>query len=182
MLTRAEKEQEVRSLSEKFSRATSVFLADYRGLDVKAVNELRVQLREGAGDAEAFEYHVGKNALLLRAVEGSDVSSLAEHLSGPTAYAISYGDPVTLARVLVDYAEKSNHFELKAGVVEGRAFGPDDVATVATLPTLQEARGKIVGLLVAPATKLVRLLGEPAGQLARLMKARQHSLEEEENA
>jgi large subunit ribosomal protein L10 len=181
VLTRQEKETEVQELNEKFSRATSVFLADYRGLDVKATDELRQKLREGAGDDEPFEYHVGKNSLLRRAVEGSDASPLAEHLSGPTAYAISYGDPVSLARVLVEYANKSDDFELKGAVVEGRAFGADEVAVVATLPTLLEARAMLVGLLQAPATKLVRLLGEPGGQLARLVKAREESLGEGES-
>ena len=78
MLTRQEKETEVQELNEKFSRATSVFLADYRGLDVKATDDLRQKLREGAGDGEPFEYHVGKNSLLRRAVEGSDASPLAD--------------------------------------------------------------------------------------------------------
>ena len=67
MRTRTQKEEEIRSLSEKFSRATSVFLADYRGLDVHAVDELRGKLREGAGEEGSYEYHVGKNSLLLRA-------------------------------------------------------------------------------------------------------------------
>lgn len=181
MLTREQKEAEVQLLSEKFDRATSIFLADYRGLDVKAVDELRKQLREGAGDAEPFEYHVGKNSLLRRALEGSAVSPLAEHLTGPTAYAISYGDPVSLARVLVGYASKSDDFALKGAVVEGRSFDADEVAVVATLPTLQEARAKIVGILQAPASKLARLLTEPGGQLARLVKARQQSLGEGES-
>ena len=181
MLTRQEKEAEIEALSEKFKRATSVFLADYRGLDVKATDELRTRLREGAGEEEPFEYHVGKNSLLRRAIEGSDASQLADHISGPTAYAISYGDPVALARVLVDYAKKSDDFELKGAVVEGRAFGADDVGVVATLPTLKEARASLVGLVQAPATKLVRLLNEPAGQLARLMMARRDSMGEAES-
>lgn len=176
MLTREQKETEVRTLSDKFSRATSVFLADYRGLDVKATDELRQKLREGAGDGEPFEYHVGKNSLLRRAVEGSTAAQLTDHLSGPTAYAISYGDPVALARVLVDYAKDRETFELKAAVVDGRAFGPDELAVVATLPTLLEARASLVGLLMAPASKLARLLNEPGAQLARLVKARQESL------
>jgi large subunit ribosomal protein L10 len=178
VLTREQKEAEVQELSEKFSRATSVFLADYRGLDVKSVDELRQKLREGAAEEEPFEYHVGKNSLLRRAVEGSDASALSEHLNGPTSYAISYGDPISLARVLVDYAKKSDDFSLKGAVVEGRAFGADEVGVVATLPTLQEARGALVGILQAPASKLARLLNEPGAQLARLVKARQESLGE----
>ena len=153
MLTRAQKEAEVQALNDKFSRASCVILADYRGLDVKATDELRKDLRDAAGDDEPFEYHVGKNSLLKRAVADSAHSDLAEHIEGPVAYALSYGDPVLLARVLVEYAKKHELFELKAGVVEGRTFGADEIATVATLPTLLEARAMLVGLLVAPATK-----------------------------
>ena len=103
---------------------------------------------------------------------------IEEHFHGPTAVAISYGDPVGLAKVLVDYAEDHDAFEIKGGELDGKVLDPGEVAHLATLPNLQELRGKLVGLLQAPATKMVRLLNEPAGQLARLMAARKDALEE----
>ena len=130
MLTRAQKEEQVAELKEKFSRATCVYLADYRGVDVQSVNELRRRIRrEGNGE---FEYRVAKNRLLRRASEDSEVASIVDHFSGPTALALSYGDPVGLARILVDFAKSQESFELKAGVVEGaRARGaPEDATTV----------------------------------------------------
>ncbi len=172
--TREDKKAYVAELSDKFGRATSVFVADYKGLSVVDVEKLRAALRE----SEDCEYQVARNTLLRRAAEGNNASLLEEHFSGPTAVALSYGDPVGLAKVLVEYAEEHDDFEIKGAELDGKALGPGEVAHLATLPNLLELRGKLVGLLQAPATKLVRLLNEPGGQLARLMAARKDSLEE----
>ncbi len=101
MLTRTQKEEEISALKDKFSRATCVYLADYRGIDVQAVNQLRHRLH-GDGNGE-YEYRVTKNTLLRRACEGSPFETLVEHFNGPTAIAVSYGDPVGLARILADF-------------------------------------------------------------------------------
>ena len=176
MLTRAQKEEQVAELQGKFARATSVVVAEYRGLTVQASEKLRRQLRaEGPGQ---YEYRVTKNSLLRRAAEGSDVSSVIEHFRGPTAIAIAYGDPVRMAKILVDYAKQNEIFQIRGGVLEGRAIAKAEIATLATLPSLDELRGKLAGLLLAPAGKLVRLLVAPAGQLARLIEARRKQLEE----
>jgi large subunit ribosomal protein L10 len=110
--------------------------------------------------------------VLRRVVEGSEAADLSEHFQGPTAVALSYGDPVGLAKILDQFSKDHEVFELKGGIVDGAAVTRDQIATLATLPTLDELRGKIVGLLQAPATKLVRLLNEPGAQLARLFDAR----------
>ena len=176
MLSRAQKEDQVADLRQRLGRASSVILADYRGLTVIATEELRSALRE---DPESEnEYHVIKNSVLKHAMEDSEFEVLSEHLTGPTACAVSYGDPVSLAKVLVKFQEKHDVFELKGGYLDGKALDTGEIATLATLPNLQELRGKLVGLLVAPATKLVRLLNEPGAQLARLVEARRSSLEE----
>ena len=176
MLTRAQKEQEVAELRESFARAKSVFVADYRGLDVQAVHDLRKRLRgEGAG---RYEYRVTKNTLLRRAVEGSPLAPLEPAFEGPTSIAIAYGDPVRLAKLLVDWAKAHAVFELKAGWLEGKPLSREEIATLATLPSLEELRARIVGLLVAPATKLVRVVAAPAAQLARVVEARRGSLAE----
>jgi large subunit ribosomal protein L10 len=176
MLTKQQKHEEVAALGEKFARATSVFVADYRGLDVAAQNELRGKLRRLEGGA--CDYQVAKNSLLRLAAEGNDVAVLREHFRGPTAVAIGYGDPVSVAKVLVKYAEAHEVFEIKGAMLNGRALDEAGVAKLATLPTLLELRGKLVGLIQAPASKLVRLLAEPAGQLARLVAARRDALGE----
>lgn len=170
MLTRAQKEEQVAELVEKFDRATCIYLADYRGVDVESVNRLRRRIR-GEGDG-AYEYRVAKNSILRRAAAGSSVQVLGEQIDGPTAIAIGYGDPVGLAKILTEFAKEHEVFELRAGIVEGRAVDSREIGTLATLPNLDELRGKLVGLLQAPATKLVRLLAEPGSQIARVLNAR----------
>jgi len=170
VLTRTQKEEQVAELKEMFSRATSVYVADYRGIDVESVNVLRRRVREvGGGD---YQYRVTKNAVLRRAAEGSEVAGIVEHFQGPTAVALSYGEPAGLAKVLEEFAKDHKAFELKGGLVDGVAIGPSEIATLATLPSLDELRASMVGLIQAPASKLARLLNEPAAQLARLVDAR----------
>jgi large subunit ribosomal protein L10 len=176
VLTRTQKEEQVAELNEKFSRAKSIYVADYRGLSVGAANELRVRIRkEGAGD---FEYRVAKNSVLRRASAELAVAGIAEHFQGPTAIAISFGDPVGLAKVLSDFAKENEAFELKAGVVDGEVVDCAQIAALAKLPSMDELRGTIAGLMLASATKLVRLISEPGAQLARLVEARRAQQEE----
>ena len=176
MLTRTQKEEQVAELNEKFSRAKSVYVADYRGLSVAAANLLRQRIRkEGAGD---FEYRVAKNAVLRRAVADLDVAGLASHFEGPSAVAISFSDPVGLAKILSDFAKDHEVFELKGGVVDGEIIDTAQIAALAKLPSMDALRGSIVGLLQASATKLVRLIAEPGTQLARLVEARRAQQEE----
>lgn len=170
MLSRAQKEEQVAELTEKFGRATCVYIADYRGVSVESVNKLRRRVRgEGGGK---YEYRVSKNRVLKLAASGAGVASINEHFSGPTAIAISYGDPVGLAKILCDFAKDHEKFALRGGVLEGTPIAPDDIAKLATLPGIDQLRGKLIGLLLAPATKLARLLLEPGAQLARLADAR----------
>jgi large subunit ribosomal protein L10 len=170
VLTRAQKQEQVAELKAKLARATSVYVADYRGLDVQAVNALRQKIHvEGRGD---YEYRVWKNSVLRRAAADSDVAAISERFRGPTAVALSFGDPVGLAKILTDFAKDHEVFALKAGVLDGRAIAPAEISTLATLPSLDALRGKLVGLLLAPATKLVRLVSEPGAQIARVLGAR----------
>jgi len=109
---------------------------------------------------------------LKRATAELEVASLAGHFAGPTAIAISFGDPVGLAKILSDFAKEHEVFELKGGVVDGELIDASQIAALAKLPSMDTLRGTIVGLLLAPATKLVRLIKEPGAQLARLVEAR----------
>lgn len=180
MLSRIQKEKQVAELKEKFGRATSVYVMNYRGLDVESANELRRKIRsEGDGD---FEYRVAKNSVLKLAVSDSDFSTISSHFVGPTSVAISYGDPVGLAKVLAEFAHDHDVFELKAGVVDGDVVDPAQIEVLSKLPSLDALRGTLVGLIQAPATKLVRLIAEPGTQLARLVEARKSKLEEGEAA
>ena len=170
MLSRAQKEAQVEELREKLTRATCMYVVDYRGIDVESANQLRRRVRK-EGDGQ-FEYRVLKNAVLRRAAEGSDFAALAEDFEGPTAVALSFGDPAGLAKILDQFAGDHEVFQLKGAVVDGERLGRAEIAILATLPSLDELRGKIAGLLLAPATKLARLVSEPAAGLARLLSAR----------
>jgi large subunit ribosomal protein L10 len=172
VLTRAQKEDQVSDLKQKFENATSVIVADYRGIDVQAVNELRSKLRAGQ-----YEYRVAKNSLLRRASEGTSVEVIRNKFSGPTAVAIAFGDPAGLAKTLVEYAKDHEAFEITGGMIDGKALELAEIGTLATLPSLDALRGKLIGLLQAPATKLAGVLQAPAGQMARVMAARRDQLE-----
>ncbi len=170
MLSRTQKQQQIAEFKDKFSRATCVYLADYRGVDVESVNRLRRRIRtEGGGD---YEYRVAKNSVIRRAAADTDVADLGEQFEGPTAVAISFGDPVGLAKILADFADEVEVFELKAGLLEGKPIEPAEIRKLATLPSLEALRAKLVGLVQAPATKLARLVSEPGAQLARVLAAR----------
>jgi len=106
------------------------------------------------------------------------VAGLAEHFEGLTAVAISFGDPVGLAKILSDFAKDHEVFELKGGMVDGEVIDTAQIEALAKLPSMDALRGMIIALLQAPATKLVRLIAEPGTQLARLVEARRAQQEE----
>ena len=176
MLTRQQKEDQVAELRDKFERATSVFVADYRGLGVSQMEALRGGLRNA--EASESEFRVAKNSVLRLASEGGRTEGLKEHFTGTTSIAMSFGDPVALAKTLVDYAKANEAFELRSAFLDGQVLDTNEISKLATLPSLDELRGKIVGLLQAPAGKLARLMTEPAAQMARLVAARESALGE----
>jgi large subunit ribosomal protein L10 len=139
------------------------------------MNALRRRIRsEGRG---AYEYRIAKNTLLRRAAEGSKLAEIAAHFDGPTAIAFSFGDPVGLAKILTEFAKDHESLKLRGGMLEGRPVDAAAIGTLATLPSLDALRGKIVGLIQAPATRLARLVAEPGAKLARLAEARRAALE-----
>ena len=170
MLTRQQKEDQVAELKDKFGRATSVFVADYKGLGVQQMEDLRGGLRKA--EASDSEFRVAKNSILKLASDGGPVEGLQEHFKGTTSIAMSFGDPVALAKTLVDYAKENEEFELRSAVLDGEVLDQAGIKHLSTLPSLDELRGKIVGLLQAPAGKLARLLNEPGGQIARVISAK----------
>src|SRR5580700_3509147 len=134
-------------------------------MSVAEATELRRQMRAaGAG------YRVTKNRLAKRAIEGTDFAGLAPLFTGPTAVAYSR-DPVAAAKAVVAFANRNDKLRIVGGGLAGQMLDVAAVRALATLPSLDELRGKIIGLIQAPATKLAGLLQAPAGQLARLLAA-----------
>ena len=168
MLTIAQKKEAVAELRDQFARATGIFVAEYSGLDVEAVNQLRRTLRaEGAGE---YEYRVHKNTLMRRAAEGSEVESIVEYFTGPTALATSV-DPVAAAKVAVEFAKTNDKLEIVGGSMGTQVLDEAGIKALASMPSLDELRGKLVGLLNAPATKIAQLSTAPAAKLARVVGA-----------
>ncbi|MBV9826428.1 MAG: 50S ribosomal protein L10 [Alphaproteobacteria bacterium] len=164
-MDRAQKQQLADSLHQEFADNVCVVVTHQSGMTVAEVTQLRRQMI-GAG----ARFRVTKNRLAKRALEGTSFAGLAPLFSGPTAIAYSR-DPVAAAKAAVEYANRNNKFTIIGGGLNGQLLDEAGVKALATLPSLDELRGKIIGLINAPATKIAGLLQAPGGQLARLLAA-----------
>ncbi len=165
-MDRTGKEQLVAELAGKLAATKAAFIADYRGLNVDQVNELRGQLR-GAG----VEYRVVKNTLLRLATKGTEKECLDGILQGPTAIAIAGDDPVAPAKVLSDFAKANEKFELKAGVLDGNLLSVEEIKALANLPSRDELLAKMLGSISAPATNFVGVLAAIPRSLVQVLSA-----------
>jgi large subunit ribosomal protein L10 len=176
VLNREGKEALVRKVHEKLKSAEAVYLVDYRGLNVTEINELRRKLREASS-----EFEVVKNTLLRRAAEGTDTATLAEHFKGPVALTVTGADPIAPAKVLAEFSKGVPHLELRIGILNGRPVEAGEIKKLASLPSLEELRAKLLWLLSAPATQLVRLVAAPGSQLARAVALRRDQMPAEDD-
>lgn len=140
-----QKSQQVNEVADKLKESTCTIVADYRGLNVAQVTELRKQLREAG-----VEFQVIKNTLIRRATANVELSGLNEYLSGPTAIAFSKDDVVTPAKILTDFAKKNDKLEVKGGVVEGQVVGYDQIKALADLPSREGLLSMLLSVLQAP--------------------------------
>lgn len=164
-MDRSQKEQLVAELNQTFGEANLVVVTHQSGLTVAESTDLRSKVRAaGAG------YKVTKNRLTRLALEGTKFEGMKTLFTGPTAVATS-ADPVAAAKVCVEYAEKNDKLIIVGGALGDLALDVEGVKALAKLPSLDALRGKLVGLLQAPATKVAGVLQAPAGQLARVMSA-----------
>lgn len=164
-MDRAEKQELVTTLTEVFKSTSVVVVAHYSGLTVAQMSKLRRQMK-----AEGATVKVAKNRLAKIALEGSDVAHVASLLKGPTLIAYS-SDPVAAPKVAVEFAKTNDKFVILGGAMGTTALNVDGVKALATLPSLDELRAKLVGLIQAPATKLAQLSTAPAAKLARVFGA-----------
>ncbi|EJW18308.1 50S ribosomal protein L10 [Paenibacillus alvei] len=139
------KQQAVQDIAEKLRGSATTVVADYRGLSVAQVTELRKQLREAG-----IEFQVLKNTLVRRATAEAELSELDEVLSGPTAIAFSREDAVAPAKILNDFAKKNEALEIKGGVVEGRVVDVDQIKALAALPSREGLLSMLLSVLQAP--------------------------------
>jgi large subunit ribosomal protein L10 len=173
----SEKIQMVSELAGRFENAPMTLLADYRGLTVSEITDLRLKLKKVDG-----ELLVAKNTLTRLAIHETKNEVISEWLSGPIALAFGYGEPVEIAKAMSEFAKGNDALELKGGVLDGQRLDASEVNHLASLPGKDELRAKLLALLVTPATQLVRLLSTPAGQMAQVLGSRQRQLEEEQES
>ncbi len=164
-MDRAKKQELVAELQETFESNNLVVVTQQSGLTVSEVSELRKQMREAGAS-----FKVTKNRLAKIALKGTKFEDLSDHFTGPTAVAASE-DPVAAAKVAVEFANKNEKLQIICGSLETEALDADAIKALAKLPSLDELRGKIVGLIQAPATKVAGVLQAPSGQLARVFGA-----------
>ncbi len=163
---RMEKEASVQEIQQKIEKSKAVVLADYRGLNVQEVTELRKRLREAG-----VEYRVIKNTMTSRAAKAAKVEGLDQYLSGPTAIAFGYNDVVTPAKILANFAKDHKKLELKGGILEGRVISLEMVKSLAQLPPREVLLGQVAGVLQAPLRGLATVLSGPLRNLAYATEA-----------
>jgi large subunit ribosomal protein L10 len=156
----------VAEVSQAATGALSAVIADYRGLTVSQMTELRKQAR-----AQGVYLKVVRNTLARIAVRGTEFECLHDALVGPTILALSIEDPGAAARLFKEYAKTNDKLEVKALAVGGIAYGAADIDRLASLPTREQALGMLAGVLQAPVTKLARTLNEMPSQIARALAA-----------
>ena len=166
-MNKTEKKDAIEELHEKFARAKTAVITGYAGINVEQITELRSKLR-----ASKVEYRVVKNTLARKAAEGTGLEPLKDHFVGPVGIALGYDDVVAPAKVLSEFSKTQAKLLLKVGVLDGKLLKQADIKALASLPSLNTLRGKIVGLLQTPATRMAVVLAAPAGQIARVLKAK----------
>jgi len=164
-MDRAQKTALVSELSETFKGAAAVVVTRNLGLTVAQSTALRVKMRDAGAS-----YKVAKNRLVRIAAEGTPYTSLSEMLTGPTALGTS-ADPVAAAKVIVEFARTNDKLEIVGGAMGDTALDVAGVKALAELPSLDELRAKIIGLVQAPATKVASVLAAPGAQIARVLGA-----------
>ncbi len=165
-MDRTQKEELVASFNEAFSAATLVVVTSQSGLTVAQSTELRQEMRKAGAS-----YKVTKNRLTRLALEGTKFAHLSDLFKGPTGIAYS-DDPVAAARIAVKFAEGNDKFQILGGGLDEQALDISSVTALAKLPSLDELRGKLVGMIQTPATRIAGVTQAPAGQLARVLAAR----------
>ncbi len=166
MMNKQSKKNYVEEMQKVFSSSEAVMIAQYQGLNVKELDLLRKELRE-----KGIIFKITKNRITKIALKNSPCKDLEKYFTGPTAAAMS-SDAITSAKILTKFAKTHNKLKIVAGFMDGKVLDQKEVAIIATLPSLEEARAKIVGILASPAQKLVSILLAPGSKIANLARAK----------
>jgi len=175
-MLKADKERVVTELTERLKNTSTLFVADYRGLSVTEIDDLRTKLIE-----HGARFSVVKNTLTRRAAEAAGAEALLAMLEGPTAIAFieADGDLVAVAKALADSARTTKILQIRGGLLDGAPIGEDQIKSLATLPPTDVLRGQVLGAITTPLTTVVGLIAAPVRDLVGLIDSRIAQLEEQ---
>ena len=166
MMNKEQKKNYITEMTSQFENSKAVMVTHYQGLTMPQLDELRSKMRE-----HGIVFKITKNRITKIAIKETPVKELEKYFTGPTAAAIS-SDPITTAKILTKFAKSHDKLKIVAGFMDGKVLDQKEVAIIATLPSLEEARAKIVGILATPAQKLVSILLAPGSKIANLARAK----------
>ena len=166
MMNKNKKKNYIEEMKVFFNKTSSVFVTHYQGLTVKQIDQLRAEMRK-----HGILFKITKNRITKLALEGSKFKKLENLFSGPTAVAFSE-DAITSAKILTKFAKSNSNLKIIGGIMEEEPLSLEDVEKIATLPTLNEARANIVGILTSPAQKIISILLAPGSKIAILARAK----------
>ncbi len=162
----AEKAETVAAVHERFKSAKMAIVTEYRGLTVAQITRLRREVRQASG-----EYQVIKNTLARRALRDTCYADLEKILEGPNGWVFAYDDPVVLSKALVKFADDNEKIKIKGGVFEGQFLDSAKVKALSQMSSKPELQARVLAMIQAPATQLVRLMQEPGARVARLIES-----------
>ena len=166
MMNKEKKKMYIEEMKDFFSKSNSILVTHYQGLTVKQIDQLRAEMRKNG-----ILFKITKNRITKLALEGSKFKKLENLFTGPTAVALSE-DAITSAKILTKFAKNNSNLKIIGGIMEEAELSVKDVEKIATLPTLSEARAKIVGILTTPAQKIMSILLAPGSKIAILTRAK----------
>ena len=166
MMNKERKKTYIEEMKGFFSKNESVFITHYQGMTVKQIDEMKSEMRKNG-----ILFKITKNKITKLALEGTKFKKLEDLFTGPTAVAFS-DDAITSAKILTKFAKKNPNLKIVGGIMEEEPLSLEDVAKIATLPTLNEARSQIASILKAPAQKIMSILLAPGSKIAILALAK----------
>ena len=166
MMNKEKKKMYIEEMKDFFNKKSSILVTHYQGLTVKQIDELRTEMRK-----HGILFKITKNRITKLALGGSKFKKLENLFSGPTAVAFSE-DAITSAKILTKFAKTNSNLKIIGGIMEKEPLSVEDVEKIATLPTLNEARAKIIGILTTPAQKIMSILLAPGSKIAILALAK----------
>ena len=167
------KAETVNAVHQRLKAAKMAIVTEYRGLSVAQMTRLRREIRNASG-----EYQVIKNTLVRRALDGTAFGDLAKLLEGPNGWVFAYDDPVILSKALIKFGDDHDKLRIKGGVFEGRFMDPASVKVLSQMPSKPELQAKLLAMINAPATQLLRLVQEPGARMVRVLESLRKSKSE----